>query len=189
VSKTLIPFSVADVSTLARALARRCGGTAFPPGHAEMLNLLAQTMGFRNYQALRASHLAKARLARPPEASAAIDYRLIEQLRRYFDDSGRLSRKPKKYSHLQACLWVLWARLPTRQCLHEREVNALIRAQETIGDHLLLRRELVDGGWLTRTADGGEYRRTERRMPPESLELLRLLPHAHDDEHPLFGSG
>lgn len=174
-SKTLIPFHSPDITLLARALVRRFQDIEHTPGHVEMLNLLAQASGFRNFQALRASYLAKARLVTPQQMPTEVDYRLIKRLRSYFDNDGRLIRKPKKYSHLQHCLWIIWSRLPPRQTLHERELNTLIQAQENIGDHVLLRRELVDGGWLTRTADGSEYRRLERRMPVESIALMKML--------------
>lgn len=175
VSRTPIPFHSPDVSALARALVRQLDALEQPPGHLQMLNLLARAQGFRNFQALRASEAAQARLANPV-ALPAVDYRRVEQLRRYFDAEGRLSRWPKKFSHRQLCLWVVWSRLPARQVLDEAQLNARVQAGECLGDHLLLRRELVDGGWLWRTADGRRYRRLERRPPAEAEALLACLP-------------
>lgn len=175
-SKQRLPFHAPDISALARSLARQLDESPERPGHVEMLNLLARAVGFRNYQALRASRQAEARLAREVEPEAVVDFRRIEQWRRYFDPSGCLQRWPKKHSHREACLWVLWSRLPARRSLREREINEHLRAQECIGDHLLLRRALVDGGWLVRTDDGSEYRRVERRPPVELSALLSCLP-------------
>ncbi|MDF3932520.1 DUF2087 domain-containing protein [Pseudomonas citronellolis] len=174
-SKTPVPFASPDICALARSLVRQLDELDEVPGHVQMLNLLSRSQGFRNFQALRASQLAAARLAETP-APLVVDFRLVEQLRRYFDAEGHLARWPKKFSHRQLCLWIIWARLPARQVLDERALNALIRAGERIGDHLLLRRELVDGGWLRRTADGAEYRRVERRPPAEAEALRAHLP-------------
>ena len=57
----------------------------------------------------------------------------------------------------------------------EKQVNAQLEATHLFGDHALLRRELVDGGWLTRKRDGSDYRRIEREPPPEALALLQRL--------------
>jgi hypothetical protein len=43
------------------------------------------------------------------------------------------------------------------------------------GDSALLRRELFDGGWVSRTPDGSDYRRIEREPPPEALALIQHL--------------
>lgn len=175
-SRQRLPYHAPDISALAKSLARQLDDSSERPGHVEMLNLLARAVGFRNYQALRASHQAEARLSRAVEGEAMVDFRRVEQWRRYFDESGRLHRWPKKHSHREACLWVMWSRLPARQCWSETEVNERLRSQERLGDHLLLRRALVDGGWLVRTDDGGEYRRVERRPPAELRALLSFLP-------------
>lgn len=176
VSRQRLPYHAPDISALAKSLARQLDDSPERPGHVELLNLLARAVGFRNYQALRASHQAEARLAREAEPEVVVDFRRVEQWRRYFDDAGCLQRWPKKHSHRDACLWVLWSRLPARQRWSERELNERLRAQERLGDHLLLRRALVDGGWLARTDDGGEYRRIERRPPAELGALLSCLP-------------
>lgn len=176
VSRQRLPYHAPDISALAKSLARQLDESPERPGHVELLNLLARAVGFRNYQALRASHQAQTRLARDAEPEAVVDFHRVEQWRRYFDDAGCLQRWPKKHSHREACLWVLWSRLPARQRWSEKELNERLRAQECLGDHLLLRRALVDGGWLTRTPDGGEYRRVERRPPAELGALLSCLP-------------
>ena len=175
-SRQRLPYHAPDISALAKSLARQLDDSPERPGHVELLNLLARAVGFRNYQALRASHQAETRLAREAEPSAVVDFRRVEQWRRYFDDAGCLQRWPKKHSHREVCLWVLWSRLPARQRWSERELNQRLRVQECLGDHLLLRRALVDGGWLARTDDGGEYWRIERRPPAELSALLAVLP-------------
>lgn len=176
VSRQRLPYHAPDISALAKSLARQLDDSPERPGHVELLNLLARAVGFRNYQALRANHEAESRLARGAEPETVVDFRRVEQWRRYFDESGLLQRWPKKHSHREACLWVLWSRLPARQRWSEKEINQRLQGQECLGDHLLLRRALIDGGWLARADDGSEYRRIERRPPAELGALLSFLP-------------
>lgn len=44
----------------------------------------------------------------------------------------------------------------------EREVNELLKRWSTTGDHVILRRALVDFGFLSRKRDGSEYMRVKR---------------------------
>src|SRR3954447_22246279 len=69
-TREAIPLVVPDVGTFARALGRslveRRADKSDPPGHVELLNLLARAAGHRSYQGLRAA-------ARLPGAAAALD--------------------------------------------------------------------------------------------------------------------
>lgn len=173
-SRTLLPFHVEDVSALARSLTGQLAGRQQPPGHVEMLNMLARAAGWRNFQHFRAQAAAAERLAAPP-AAEPVDLARVQRWLRHFDAEGQLVRWPGKFSDREPCLWVLWAALPPRRTLGEPEVNERLAALHRFGDHALLRRELVDGGWMTRTADGRVYRRLERRPPAEARALIRLL--------------
>ena len=174
-SRTPLPFAIDDVSAFARALAGQLADHDDRPGHVELLNMLARAGGFRNFQHFRAQADAIERLAAPPPAVAPIDTGRLGRIARYFDGEGCLIRWPGKASHRPDCLWVMWSRLPARAVLHEREINERLAAEHLFGDHALLRRELVDGGWMTRTLDGREYRRLERTPTPEALALIRLV--------------
>jgi hypothetical protein len=85
-------------------------------------------------------------------------------------------RWPGKHTERQLCLWLLWSRLPARQTMTEKQVNDALAAQHLFGDHALLRRELVDGGWLHRTRDGSAYGRLERRPTADAVALIAALP-------------
>lgn len=71
---------------------------------------------------------------------------------------------------------MLWARLPSRRDLSEAEVNATLKDGSTFGDHVLLRRSLIDHGLATRSQDGSIYRRVERPPPPDARALLARVP-------------
>lgn len=174
-SRTHLSFTTPDVSAFARALAAQLAEHDGRPGHVELLNMVARAGGFGNFQHFRAQAETLERLEAPAPAPVPVDTARLARIVRYFDAAGRLIRWPGKASHRPDCLWVMWSRLPARTVLHEREINARLAEEHLFGDHALLRRELVDGGWMKRTIDGREYRRLEKAPPPEATALIRLL--------------
>lgn len=167
------PYQAPDISVLARQLKRELDSRAQKPGHVELLNILAKAAGFRNYQHMRASQAAHERLAAEPSASEPVDYRRVEAAARCFDADGVLLRWPAKTVLQHLCLWKLWSLVPAEVDLAEREVNVLLKSLNRFGDHVLLRREMVNQRLLSRTQDCTRYRRIERRPPAEALALIR----------------
>src|SRR5688572_21927897 len=55
--RSSVPLHADDISSFAKALSRQLsdahGRTPRPPGHVELLNMLARAAGFRNFQSLR----------------------------------------------------------------------------------------------------------------------------------------
>jgi hypothetical protein len=137
--------------------------------------MLSRAVGSRNFQHFRAQVTAEKRLIRPSEVPAPVDYVVLQRLSRYFDANNRLIRWPTKFSDQEPCLWVLWSRVPPRKTVNEREMNELLLANHRFEDPALLRREMKERRMLTRTLDGREYRRVERKPPPAALALIRLL--------------
>ena len=174
-SKTPIPFSVRDISMLARSLREQLAGCDHTPGHLELLNMLARSTGHRNFQSYRAQQAARDRLEQTQPEAEPVDYVQLLRLSRYFDPQGRLVSWPAKSNIQVVCLWVLWSKLQAGQPWTEDQLNPRIRACHLFRDHALLRRELCDRGLVTRTADGREYRRVERRPPAEARALIHHL--------------
>ncbi len=172
------PLVVPDVGAFARALGRslseRSADKPAPPGHVELLNLLARAAGHRSYQALRAA-------ATMPTAAASLDDApaapaLTPAARKaltQFDALGRLVRWPHKYSVQRLAMWVLWTQFDGKRVYTEREVNEVIKLWHTWGDHVTLRRELINHKLLTRKSDGSEYRKLAARPDDEVRWLLR----------------
>ena len=171
-----IPFVVPDLSAFARSLGKALAERpdSKQPSHVELLNLIAHAAGHRNVQALRAS------LEAPPVPLADEDRSpplpLSANARkalRQFDSRDRLVRLPTKYSVLRLALWVLWTRFDSHRVYSEKEVNAVLKAANDFGDHVTLRRELVDHHLLARKSDCSEYRKLPARPDAETRALLK----------------
>ncbi|MFZ5669318.1 MAG: DUF2087 domain-containing protein [Pseudomonadota bacterium] len=169
-TRTVFPFAVSDVSALARALRRELAAAGGPPGHVQLLNILARAAGFRNFQHFRAQGDVPAPAA--PSAAPA-DQARVERVARCFDAEGRLERWPARTGDQRLSLWVLWSRIPPDEVMTEQQVSARIEALHRFGDRALLRRELVETGLVSRTPDCRQYRRVEQRPPAEALALIR----------------
>jgi hypothetical protein len=174
-TRSIFPFYASDISALARSLHTQLAACNHTPGHVELLNMLARAVGSRNFQHFRAQVIAEKRLLLASDVTAPVDYVALQRLSRYFDANSRLVRWPKKFSHQELCLWVLWSKIPPRQILSEHEINQLLRANHHFEDPALLRREMKDRKMVTRTRDGREYRRVEKKPPATALALIRFL--------------
>lgn len=189
-----LAYRCPDVSALARSLKRQLQEIEGPPGHLQLLNMLARATGAPNFQAWRAEaelQAAAAAWAPPlPEAQPTLAPReateaspapalgpapKLERLLRCFDAQGRLARWPSKYSEQGPCLWALWAALPARGRHDEARINDALKALASLEDHVLLRRELVNHGLLGRTPDGRSYWREPRALPEAWRPLVEAL--------------
>ncbi len=173
-TREAVSLTIPDLSDFARALRARLADRApadRAPGHQEMLGHLAAAAGYRNWQHLRALQ-APAPAAPAPDAAAI---RRLERARHVFDAEGRMRHWPGQTALQALCLWPFWARLPAGAAMTEPQVNAVLKDGHSFGDHVLLRRSLIDHRLVERTADGRVYRRIERAPPPEALMLIRAL--------------
>jgi hypothetical protein len=176
-SKTLLPYHSDDISALARSLKRQLVNCETPPGHLELLNMLARANGYRNFQHYRVEVDSRPQRDVAPVAAEPelVDFKRVNRLLRMFDREGKLVRWPSKRSQQELCLWLIWSKIPARQVFTEKEINQLLNDSHLFGDHALLRRWLCDYGMMSRTRDGREYRRLEKRPPAEAIELIRRV--------------
>ncbi|MGJ8627560.1 MAG: DUF2087 domain-containing protein [Sulfitobacter sp.] len=173
-SKDPIGLVVADISDFARRLAPQLKNHENSPSHLSLLNMLARAAGYRNYQHLRASRSARARLTEVPVTSD-VDFRLVERALHQFDAGGQLVRWPSRRQVQALCLWVMWSRVPAAEHLHERQINAILNAGHLFGDAALLRRSLIGMALVQRNLDGSDYQRLEKRPPDEARELIKRI--------------
>jgi hypothetical protein len=203
-TRTALPYSAPDLSTLARLLERALDDHLVThgrlPGHVEMMNLLARGAGRRNLQEYKArighpdtplpdellhhpevpdfwfdapelpDQVFASALPEPPPTSD----RAAKTLK-CFDFSSRLVRWPPKLSQQRLALWVLWTRFDARRTYAEAEVNRVLKAWHTYGDHATLRRELINHQFMTRKDDCSEYRKLQQLPDDEAQGLLRAL--------------
>ncbi len=195
-TRTALPYSAPDLSALARLLERALDDHLVThgrlPGHVEMMNLLARGAGHRNLQTLQA--------AAPPASSAPeiatdpwFDAPVIaepaaepappapmlsahaKKALEHFDPAGRLERWPQKLSVQRLAMWVLWTRFDARRVYTEAEVNQILKGWHLYGDHVTLRRELIDHKLLVRKSDCSEYRKLPLEPDDEVRALLQAL--------------
>ncbi len=203
-TRTALPYSAPDLSALARLLERALDDHLVThgrlPGHVEMMNLLARGAGRRNLQEYKAG-IERSDAATTPGAPlpaagpdcwfdapelldpAATPALLVApplsdraaKTLKCFDFSGRLMRWPPKLSQQQLAMWVLWTRFDARRTYTEAEVNHVLKAWHTFGDHATLRRELINHQLMTRKDDCSEYRKLPQWPGDEAQGLLRAL--------------
>jgi hypothetical protein len=89
-----------------------------------------------------------------------------------FDAQGRLVRWPTKFTVQRLAMWVLWTRFEGKRIYTEREVNAILKEANAFGDHVTLRRGLIDHGLMARKSDCSEYRKIAARPDDETRALL-----------------
>lgn len=174
-----IPFATDDLSAFARALERALAAreSTSPPSHVEMLNLIARAAGHRNLQAMRAAPNVAAIASPPPlparerTAPAPLTDAARRALRQ-FDARGRLVQWPSRFAVQRLAMWILWTRFDTKRVYTEKEVNAVLKDANLFGDHVTLRRELVNHHLLARKSDCSEYRRLPARPDNEARALL-----------------
>lgn len=163
-SRDVTPLYIDDLSSFAKSLRQSLAEQESPPSHAAFLNLIAKAAHARNYQHLK---------AKAPAKQASTD---VARALRYFDADGTMTQWPANTKIQGLCLWPFWARLAPRQRLSEKEVNAVLKAGCSFGDHVLMRRSLIDHGLVTREIDGSAYFRVEQSPSADALAMIRSLP-------------
>ena len=86
----------------------------------------------------------------------------MKQIAHFLNEEGRIKALPTKYSVKFLVLEYLAEKFQKGRIYTEKEVNEIANRWHTFGDFYLLRRELIDAGFLARTSDGREYWRTEK---------------------------
>lgn len=152
-----IALTIPDVSQFAKTLRRALDA---PIGHQTMLNAVARAAGFKNFQSLSASGGL--------DEAEPIDRRAVERALAWFDARGRMTGWPSRHKVQRLCLWAIWAQLPDRRPLNEREVSLRIDALCAFRDAAQIRRGLIEIGLMTRSRDGACYRRVGQR--PQATE-------------------
>jgi hypothetical protein len=81
----------------------------------------------------------------------------VQELGRWLDGQGRLSRWPAKRRLQQAAVSYLVAKFEVSREYSEAEVNNVLDEWAPFHDAALLRRTLIEARLLARTSDGARY--------------------------------
>ncbi len=179
-SLTPVALRVTDVSLFCKSLRQQLvdkTGTELP-SHLAMLNVIAKSAGYRNYQSLRADATALTPHQAPEPITLPRDADLTKSVLRalsHFDTHGRLIRFPLQLSIRQLALLALWCRMPAKRDLTESEVNHYIAQFHTFADNATLRRELVNMKLLWRTKDGRVYRKLAAETNADGQSFIKAL--------------
>lgn len=79
----------------------------------------------------------------------------------FFDGDGRITQLPRKQTTRLAVLAVLAGKFLPGRDYTESDVNSICGQWHTFGDYFLLRRQLVEAGFLCREPDGSRYWRPQ----------------------------
>lgn len=83
-------------------------------------------------------------------------------INQYLDDDKKIKIWPSKKSVKTEVLAYLSEKFEPNVFYTEKEVNEIVKSWHTFGDFFLLRRELIDKKFLSRTQDGSKYWKEER---------------------------
>jgi hypothetical protein len=83
---------------------------------------------------------------------------LPREIRPFLDDEGRLRQWPARHKVQRMAVALLARRFEPGREYTELEVNGLVMDGHTFADWALLRRCLVDWGFMSRESDGSRYR-------------------------------
>jgi len=84
-------------------------------------------------------------------------------IERFLDSDGKLKLWPSKHAVQEQVYAYLAQRFTMSRDYTEHEVNAILASSHTFGDLFLLRRGLIESGWLLRLKDGSRYWRNPEK--------------------------
>lgn len=88
----------------------------------------------------------------------------------FLNEQRQITRWPSKHAAKYAVLCYLARKFEFGHDYTEREVNDILLSHHTFGDYFILRRSLIEGGWLLRTKNGAKYWKNPQQ--PEGSPLL-----------------
>jgi hypothetical protein len=80
----------------------------------------------------------------------------------FLDIDGKILQVPSQNSKKLSVIAYLASKFEDHRTYSEKEVNEIINAWHTFGDYFILRRLLIDYGYMERKTNGSEYWRAER---------------------------
>ena len=88
---------------------------------------------------------------------------MTEGIERFLDEEGKLKLWPAKQAAREEVFGYLAEKFEFERNYSEHEVNAILASWHTFGDLFILRRGLIESGWLMRMKDGSRYWRNPEK--------------------------
>ncbi len=80
----------------------------------------------------------------------------MQSIKQFLNEEGKVKQLPVRHAARIAVLSYLYEQIEDRDYT-EREISVLLSSLHTFNDYFLVRRELVDEGFLLRVPDGSRY--------------------------------
>ena len=82
---------------------------------------------------------------------------MAQDITRFLDENGRLKQLPAKHAARLDAYAYLAEKFEFGKEYSEHDVNAIVSQWHTFGDYFVLRRGLVESGYLGRLSNGSKY--------------------------------
>ena len=93
---------------------------------------------------------------------------MAQGMERFLDEEGKVKLWPSKQAPREEVFCYLADKFEMGRDYTEHEVNAVLASWHTFGDLFILRRGLIESGWLMRLKDGSRYwRNPDKREASE----------------------
>ncbi len=80
-----------------------------------------------------------------------------KKVKNYINSEGKVAFWPAKRKFQLMLIDYVNNQIPSDKTFSEKEINSLLKEYLAIDDYVLIRRELIELGYLTRKADGSCY--------------------------------
>ncbi|PKM63561.1 MAG: transcriptional regulator [Firmicutes bacterium HGW-Firmicutes-20] len=95
-----------------------------------------------------------------------------KEIENYLDELGRIKQWPSKLVMKNKVLDYLSTKFSDETKYTEAQVNEILIQWHTFNDYFILRRGLIDSGWLKRHRDGSQYwKNTEKSVKVNDDEV------------------
>lgn len=85
----------------------------------------------------------------------------MENIKQFLDVNGRIKTWPSKQQNKKAILYYMSSKFENGKIYTEKEINEVINHWHTFNDLFILRRGMIDMGFMHRTKDGSQYFRSD----------------------------
>lgn len=94
----------------------------------------------------------------------------MKGIENFIDQKGKIKIWPSKSAVKLEVIKYLADKFDKNYIYNEKEVNKIIEDWHTFNDYFLLRRALIDWGFMSRTRDGSKYWRNEDKVSMEKID-------------------